>query len=78
MDIKVAERAAAGPEEAVEMANLPKQLAGFARPGGYCAAAGLHAIAAQQEQVTDFPIRDAPVQFLERTAMTRHKANADL
>src|ERR1051325_9541065 len=41
------------------------------------AAAVLHAVAAQEEEVADFSVLDALVKLLHVPAMARHKANAD-
>jgi len=41
------------------------------------AAATLHAVAAEEEEVADFAILDALVELLHVAAMARHEANAD-
>ena len=80
VDVKVAETPAAGPEEAVEALNLPKQFTRFAGPflRERRAHRSMHPIAAQHNEVADFAVLDALKKFLQRPAVTRHQADGHL
>jgi len=74
--------AAAEPKEGVEAADLVHDLGKIftstihaARKAS--AAAILHAVAAQEEEVADFAVLDALVELLHVAAMARHEAHAD-
>ena len=78
VDVKVAVAPAAGPEEAVEVLNLPEQFTRFARPffRERRSDRSVHSIAAQQYEVADFAVLDALMQFLERPAVAGHQSHA--
>src|SRR5207302_211473 len=69
--------AAARPNKAVEMANLPEQLARLAGParGKGRADRTVHAIAAQQNEIANFTILNSLVQLLHRPAVPGHQAD---
>src|SRR5688572_30473180 len=76
---EVAEATAAGPEEAVETADLPHELAAFAVEfrGERGPNRAVHAVAAHHVYFADFTILNTLVQFLHRAAMATHEAHAD-
>src|SRR5438309_199210 len=70
VDVKVAETPAARPKETVEALNLPEQFSWFARPfSRECRShRSMHPVAAQQNEIADFAVLNALIQFLERPA----------
>src|ERR1039458_3155694 len=77
MDVKIVETPAAGPDETVEVLNLPEQFAGLARPLRRIRrpARSMHPVAAQQNEIPDLTILNAMRQFLHRPVVTRHQSD---
>ena len=77
VDVKVAETPAARPQEAVEALNLPEQFRRFARPffRERRSHRSMHPVAAQQNEIADFAVLDALIQFLERAAVPGHQSH---
>ena len=79
MDEEVAEDAAARPEEGVELAKLVLDLVHAGRLDAVeTDDRAVHPIAAHRDDVADLAVLNAFGQFLERAAVTRHQADADL
>src|SRR5207245_5287121 len=78
VDEEIAENAAAGPEEGMEVADLVKQFADALGLGRNGAAAGAHAVGAHGDDVADLAGANAVEQFLAGTAMADHQADTDL
>ena len=78
VDVKVAKTPAAGPNKTVEVLNLPEQFTWFAGPffRKRRSHRPMHPVAAQQNEIADFAILDALMQFLERPAVARHQSHA--
>src|SRR5436190_11426718 len=79
MDVEVIEASSAGPKETVEIPNLPKQLVWLARPLG-CerrARRPMHPVTAHENNIAEFAILNALVQFLQPPLMARHQSDAD-
>src|SRR5262249_55167416 len=80
VDVEVAVAAAAGPEEAVEAADLVEQLADAVRlgPGERRADRAVLSVGLQQQDVAELAGLDAVEQLLAGDAVPAHEADADL
>src|SRR6266853_6388015 len=78
VNVKVAEAPAARPEEAVEALNLPEQFSRFARPffRKRRSHRSMHPVASQQNEIADFAVLDALMQFLECPTVTGHQSHS--